>query len=963
MSNQPQTLETLRQQILALAHSPEILLKRLPELLPHALGPRIDYFAPIQGYPGTMVEVYGQNFSPAKTQNAVMVGGAQALVLEASPTRLLVIAGLTTQTGPVKVEISTRTAAGPVDFTVLAPSLVTAGDGPPIFYEGRYRPLPGSGPAAGVNPQGTIRALIAVCHAVDTVPGDLAITRNSVIAEFDQASTYYDEVSFGDTDLQIDYTNWVALTGSLSDYVDASIDNFAWPADRVLAEAAQGAVDQGLDLDNYDFVGVVLFLNGGFVRAWGGWSQSNFSYTGNGLNINITADHEIGLTTIGDNADWGRFAHELSHSLVDPGAVLGEDVYRSDLIDPDVATATRFDLLGSHDSHPCFSGHFMQQLGYYDSANISELNWDRNPFSQGFTLVAHGLTQNTNPERRHLVRINVGSGVFYYLEVRQRMAAASAHFDTDIPVSGPNNGGLVVTKVFTDQVNVNQELRFVSLLHDPVTQDTNAVIEDPERALTITVTGVAQTNPLALNVSVAWAQVIADDVYGTFDLRLTQTCVPWVSDDIWVDRQPFGIANETDGNGNIVATREKPRPGEINHLFAQVFNSGPDDTTNVKLTYYAITPPGVGDNGAWAPIGQRTLALVAAGSAASDFVNWTPTVGQHTCLKVHASAQFGEITAGNNQAQENVFYFAPPASSPPEPVRMKIAVRNPLEEDSPVLLAPAYVPIGYLIHLPHRWVNVPAKGQRDIEVTIIPYLDLQVYLKELRFRSADIRVRGFLPHAYQEDVDVITGVPAFTHRAIGGLTLNITPKTRAEIQAEIDKKRKDGIGVVGQVRPALGGQKITVSVQPVGGPRFSVETVTDARGRFRVFIDPRKEAGQSKRPWEGQGTGRLTGIYEVYCETLDARDLAYAKSARLYFDFRRAIRPTTVIPAAVVTEATVARPRVSRELVQSVVQQTIGTEAQPVAATTGPVTDGDIMESEDGSPPPNRYKTPPSRKL
>ena len=955
--NQPQTLETLRQQIISLAHSPEILLERLPQFLPHVLGPRIDFFTPIHGQPGTSIEIHGRFFSPDRTQNIVTIGGVQALVLEATPTVLRVIAGLNTQTGPLKVEVGTQFASGPIDFIVSPSSTVATGDGPPIFYEGRFRPLPGTAPAAGLDPQGTIRALIAVCYAADTVPSNFTTVRNELVSEFDQAADFYDEVSFGDTDLQIDYTDWIALTGNFSDYVDATIENFAWPADRIMAEAAQGALDQGLDLDNFDFMGVVLFLNGGFVRAWGGWSQSNFSFNGNGLNINITADHEIALTAIGDNADWGRFAHEVAHSLVTAGAVLGEDVYRSDLIDPDVATATRFDLMGSHDSHPCFSGHFMKQLNYYDPANISELNWDRNPFSQSFTLVAHGLTQNTDPARRHLLRINVGAGLSYYLEVRQRMDPATAHFDTDIPVSGPNNGGLVVTKVFTDTVNVNQELRFVTLLHEVVTQDSGAVIEDPARALTITVNGVAQANPLALSVTVAWAQVIADDVDGTFDLRLTQTSVPWVSDDIWVDRQPFGITNETDGNGNIVATREKPRPGEINHLYAQVFNSGPESTSNVKLTYYAITPPGVGDNGAWAPIGQRTLAMVASGSSAADHINWTPTVGEHTCLKVHASAQFGEITAGNNQAQENVFYFAPPASSPPEPVRMKIAVRNPLEEDTAILLAPANVPIGYLIHVPHRWVNVPAKGQRDIEITVIPYLDIETYRKEFRFRSADIRVRGFLPHSYLEEVEG-TGVPAFTHRAIGGLTMNITPKRRAEIDAQIDKERKGGIGVLGSVRPAMAGQKVTVCVQPVNGQRFSVETMTDPQGRFRVFIDPRRQTNVGARPWEGQRSSRLQAIYEVWCETFDAKDLAFAQSGRLYFDFRRAVKGVPVQPRAAVLAETVVRPPVPRELVESVLHQSMAAEGEPVPANVS------ASEPPANAPAskPRRYRTPNNRR-
>src|SRR6185295_3347510 len=108
------------------------------------------------------------------------------------------------------------------------------------------------------------------------------------IDEFDHAPTYYNQVSYGDTDLQLTYTNWVPLTGNFADYVDDSPDvqNFVWPADRILAEAAQGAVDQGNNLDDFIFMAVVMNLGGGFARAWGGWSQSNFAWNGTDLNGN-----------------------------------------------------------------------------------------------------------------------------------------------------------------------------------------------------------------------------------------------------------------------------------------------------------------------------------------------------------------------------------------------------------------------------------------------------------------------------------------------------------------------------------------------------------------------------------------------------------------------------------------------------------------------------------------------------
>ncbi|MGH7467179.1 MAG: IPT/TIG domain-containing protein [Longimicrobiales bacterium] len=931
MSDRPQTPEALRQHILTLAHAPEDLLHQLPQLLPYALGPRLDFFEPIQGYPGTMLEIHGHHFSADGAQNEVTVGGVPALVVEASATRLLVIAGLSTETGPVKVAIGSRCATGPVDFTVHSPVTPGAGDGPPLFYEGRYRSTPESA-VRQPKARGTLHTLVALCYAADRVPPEATTVRSKMISEFAHASAYYDEVSFGATDLKIDCAEWVPLTGSLRDYVSADTDNFVWPTDRMVAEAAQHVTGQGFQLDGFDFFTVVLFMNGAVVHGWNGWSQSNFSYTaGPELNINITVDHEVGIAVLGERADWGRLASALAQSLVTRAAVLDEDVCRSELIDPDAATAIRFDLLGSHDSHPCFSGHFMHQLGYYEAANVCELTWDGNAFTRGFTLVAHGLTQNTNPARRHLVKINVGGGVCYYIEVRERMT--SAHFDRDIPVSGVRNGGVVVTKVITDRVSDNQELRALTLLHDAVTQDVGAIIKDAERALTISVTGVAQTNPLALHVRVAWAQVTADNVNGTFDVQLGRSQSRWAHNDIWVDHQPFSNAQETNfrGHGEIVA--EPARPGEVNHVYAQVFNSGPDDATDVKLTFYAVSPPGIGDNGAGTPIGQRTLPVVMSGSVASAHVSWIPRAGECASLMVRATPQFGEITAGNNQALDNAFHFAPCAAGTIEPVRMRIAVRNPLADDATILLAPARVPAGYLLHVPHRWLNVPAKGERTLDLTVIPHLDFETYRSHPDGRSANIRVLGFLPNQYQNEVEG-TGVPVASVRAVGSLIVNITPKQQAELVVEIDAERQDGIGITGSVRPALGGQKITVCVQPAGSSAFRTETVTDRRGRFRVFIDPRREMGQTRRPWEGQRAQRLDGIFEVYCETFDAQDLAFARSPRLYFDFRHPgkLAARTDEPPIQEAEAAVARPRHAPELVDSVLQQTLGDE--PVPATT-----------------------------
>ena len=880
---------------------PSRLIADIAELLPRTLTPEVTDFAPLAGLPGCRMTIEGSRFSPQRDENKVTVGGEQALVLEASADTLDVVTGLKTGDGPVEVTVDGETGKGPVDFTLLPwPSTGSGEDGPPLFFEGA-----GMGrPVMGLDPLGTSDVLVVVCHAQDRVPANLANTRTDVMTTFDNVDTYFDQISYGRKRINLDYSNWVPLSGNYTDYVDASINNIDNPdgLNRIVAEAAQGAIDDGFDLDDYDLMTVCLFLDTDRIRAWGGWNLQNISYNGNGLNINITVDHALELIAIGHNANWGRFAHEIGHNLVSGGAVLPEDVYSSDLIHGDNATAEAFDLMGDHDLRPAFSGFYMDQLGYFTPGNIIELTWDRNPFEATYDIQEHGDTENSDPNRCHLVKIRVGAGVFYYIETRRRNGAPRV-FDHNIPTGGAtHNGGVIITKVFSDQVNINQEVRLITLLHDVHTLDIGADVDDPERGLEIRVESVVDTTSLTLRVRVAWAQEIVDVPGGTFDLSLTQAERSWISDDIWVDRQPCGLTAETDDQGRTVATIEKPVPGEVNRLYAQVHNSGPDDASNVKMTFYAITPPGVGDNGAWAPIATNTILSVPGnGTPAETWVPWTPLVGDHTCLKVHAEHQFGEILGGNNSAQENVFYFSPPAGSPPVPVKMMIALRNPRDEKTIIRADILHVPEGYVVHLPHSWAWVDGKGEKLLELTIVPFKDIGYYLEMRKQLQCALEVAGRIPRCYGEEV-AASGVPAHTHWGIGGITVSVNPKLKGSIEIDKEKDLPVEIAIRGAVQPPRSGQQVRVCIKPAsGGARYGL-TMTGAQGRFSYRHSPGTVDQKARKPWNGARTSGATAegkdVYVVQAEIFHAADLADAKSNRLYFDTRKSKPKTdTLLPS------------------------------------------------------------------
>jgi IPT/TIG domain len=896
-------LEELRERIVSLAGRPDRLRDFLNENLPRLRGPQVVDFAPMRGRPGTIVEIHGSNFSGTRADNQVSVGGAPALVVEASESRLRAITDDTARTGPVEVTVGGRTADGPHDFEVLdAPVPGSDTEGPPIHFAGTGTALAGDVPSTG-----TLNVLVALVNPSDRVPSNPANARTAVLNAWSNVHTFYDQASYGRLNVHVDVTaSWHTLSGNFNDYVtvdpaDSNAPNVRPGAlDRLTAEAANAAQGEGLSLNSYAIMATVIFLNGTFIRAWGGWSRSNFSYVnaGAGININITADHEVNLLAIQETADWGRFAHETGHNIVSapsalsasPGAAtLGEDVYSSDLVDPSVATAQDFEIMGNHDTHPCFSAYHMEKLGYYGSSNVLDLQWDRNAFSHEYDVVAHGPSENSAGGRYHLLKIKVADGLYYYVEVRQRPGTTSQVFDPSIPLDGASNdGGVVVYKVLTDTVNNNQQLRFITLLHDAHVLKQGDVATDPARDFKITVVnGGVAARPLVSRVRVEWAQTQADDPNGAFDLRVEPWGAGWQTADIWVDRIPYGAYDQPlDAQGRPQGNGDKPRPLEINHFWGRVHCDGAMDASSVRVTFYAVDPPGVGDNGNWAPLQTKVVPAVTAGGYTDVNVNWVPQVGQHTCLKVYAERQLGEVTGGNNSAQENVFQFEAPAHSVPAPVTMPVAVRNPRKEPSLVLLGVHGVPDGYTVQFPHSWLQMEALEERRLELTVVPTLDYK-RLKGRDRRPPHIRVAGDVPRSYEKEVPP-GSLPGSRMLAIGGVTAQVTPKQGVRLRLGEDREHSKGrvIAVRGAMVPGLAGEWVRVDLTDPKGRLRPAEASTDGQGGFTATFDLTRPPSLDVKADRRRREKPVPGVYKARARTINSPNAAQADSNVVVIDRR-----------------------------------------------------------------------------
>ena len=862
----------------------------LDKYFPFVVGPTITSFEPIAGQPQCAVTIHGSEFSTTRNDNFVEIGGHPCFVVSASPTELRVLTPGDVETGQVTVKIGTNTATGPMPFTVLGyPNAGAGEDGPPIAYAGE-----GDGDAGDLNPIGIIHVLVALVQPNDTAPPNAATARTAIVDTWNKVKTYYDQASYGRTKVQFDVlTNWAMLDGTLDDFLNTNGDNFdGGQLDRLTAQAAQAAVNEGFSLDNYQMMAVTMFAGGTFLRAIGGWSKQNFAYSNglppgdpNRIDINITAAGTVNLLAIGEIANWGRAAHEFGHNIVsapsftgDGTATLGEDVYGSDLVDPNAATAAPFDLMGSHDSHPLFSGFHLEKLGYYNAANIHELQWDRNPFSQDFDVVAHGLAENGVAGRFHLLKIKVAAGLAFYVQVRQRPGATTQVFDDSIPLNGASNqGGVIVTQVLSDTLNTNQQTRFITLLHPPTVLAQGESAEDPARALRITVLNDnVQARPQVCRVRVEWAQTIASDPNGAFDLQVEPWDGNFQTPDIWIDRAPFGVFdNPNDAQGRPKGNGDKPKVGAINQFHTRVHVSGAMGAQNVHVTFYAVTPPGVGDNGNWAPIGSQVVGNIPQnGFIDVTPVNWVPVVGKHTCLKVFASQQLGEISGGNNSAQENVSDFVTGGGSPVDPVIVPTAIRNPLDERRLVHVDVRGVPRGWRVHFPHSWVWLDAKAEKELDLTIVPYLDYGAYQERKLKKDAAIKIRGDLRRDYEEPQPPTGEEPGSRFYPIGGVLNNVHIRRRSSIKLTRDREAEPDewtIAVRGGIGPAQDRQRIRVElVDPVGRLRV-LETKTDAQGTFHASFDLHYEPSldADKKTW--QKTTVLTrGAYRAQAEIFSA---------------------------------------------------------------------------------------------
>ncbi|KAK5055957.1 hypothetical protein LTR84_012507 [Exophiala bonariae] len=861
-------------------------------------------FYPRQGTGGSMIVLVGNGFASNREDNEVTIAGARALVVEAQPNRMVVISNNHAKSGAIHVvnTSSEGKATSRGIFKVIEPHLIKEeADGPPISLAGRI--LGGPGPPTSFPI--VRKVLVVLCQPSDkTAPANFA---SNTTAKCTTVSTYYSQISYNKLDVQFTFVALFSLSQPSTHYFKGAAGGKGYPNidELVLSELWKECADHARDLatpiEPNDFVTMCtcIYLPSppGEDRIRG-WQHDTDKHPTVGM------DSGKGLIAVAHNSTWDRIAHEIGHSLVEGGNGVGttgyeEDIYVGDGVEDWEASAQNFDLMGNHTLHPMFSGYFMDQQQFYKPENI--LSHPDIPdytdtsgggvFRKDVELVAHGDEEidHAASDRYHLIKIKVFADLYYFVEVRQTPDLPSILYDTGLSTFGGPDAGVLVTKVTTGPAPGtapsanNFRVRFITLLQDnAVLLTTGQTAEDPLRNIRIQVLDDnVEDRPRVCRVRVEWRQPSGENRDGLYDLRITDWDhgPNWETPDIWIDRDPFGTYDYTNPTTGLpILSGDRPAVGEVNRFWARIQNYGFLPANNVKVTWYSITPPGVGDNGTWTPLSSQTFLTIPPNTV--DWMwwkPWRPSVAQHTCMKVVISHKADEYSASNNAAQENIFNFdtSPGGSGSSlvaDPVEFPIAVRNPFQERTRIFLGVSGVPEGFHAYFPKSHVWLEGLGEETLDLLVIPTAPLS----HLKVPYADVRVEGYATRHYTKPL-CDGEYPTSSSLKIGGIRLSVTVKESSEIKLDERFERTEpGDGkfqVFGTVTPSVSGQRVRVKALRDGSQKVS-EVFTRKQGRFNAAFDLSAE--------KGGGGGKV--IVSLQAEIFNADRLAPAQSNVVWFE-------------------------------------------------------------------------------
>lgn len=252
----------------------------------------------------------------------------------------------------------------------------------------------------------------------------------------------------------------------------------------------------------------------------------------------------------------------------------------------------------------------------------------------------------------------------------------------------------------------------------------------------------------------------------------------WKSDDIWVDAPDIGDNYAADPL-TIINADEKPVIGKVNRIYGRIRNKGEADATNIEAELEIREPWGTGST--WRSLKVQNIPLLQGQNTnpsayALIMAEWTPTAGEHSCVKLGTRTVPNDINSENNLTQQNINEFVTTSGSPFEPVISRFQVENTANERLPIIFRVDGMPEQWTYTLtPNRPVLNPGEI-RVVQITIQP--------------------NDEAPHCTTEQITITPHVPRIDAlKSLGAITLQVALKNRAGITSRTyvdcsnDKKR------------------------------------------------------------------------------------------------------------------------------------------------------------------------------
>lgn len=681
----------------------------------------------------------------------------------------------------------------------------------------------GGVPVQAGSPVGLNQAtLVIYVRASDDQTGGLAALRTSEQAEFGDVSNFFRESSFGR--LSFAYTHapssgWYQLPRTYDDYMWTAADITAAGTDAAKLKAAQDGQDLVQDFSGFftdamqaavndgfniqSFTQVVVVVIGPFHRGTS-WGTSNFTLNSS-ASPPVPFQVSVPVVVVSTQTGWSRTAHELGHAFGGFADLYGAVNRR----------VGSWDLMDCTDCTNQTTGWHKDKIAqWYQAGQVRALQRPSGTARVDETItLAPYETENPPAGSVQSIRLDVGGSTHLYIENRQTLMGQTG--SRQLPANA-----VVITDADDNAGGTNSSRPPILLFGGPVSSG-NTFTDQTYGNLKIEVSGTAPN----LQVKLGWGA----DPY--FDLRITPWAPPpWESADIWVDSPVNGWDSYEYADpavnpgvaGNPVRNGDRPRTGRVNRLYARVTNEGNITATNVRVSFTASSPPGIGDTGNWALIDRLTVPSIAPGATAIvGPVSWQPNASTHTCLQACIDVQPGELNANNNCAQENVGDFDTTSASPWKPFDGNVLVSNPTKRHQDVRLDVTHLPRDWKAWVSERTVSLAPGQSRTIRYRIDPGLGGG---KELGSRT-DVSLIGRV-------LNLDTGIP------LGGITtaVHFVRATNTEIDLKtgrepLSREALQRLVVKARVDPAVAGAPIALDVIDAAGKSVAIVALrTEADG-------------------------------------------------------------------------------------------------------------------------------------